>query len=75
MITLVKKLDSTFGGFDYVEYDSAKMMYKTGQTRSHKGHYPGRKIEIPVRTMKELNDVEADVERLGFTYDTDWERN
>jgi len=76
MITIVKKQDKTYGGYDYVEYDSARKVYKTGQTRAHRGHYsPSNSVTIELRTLKELKAVEQDLIAQGFTYDKEWEEN
>ena len=70
MNTLVYKVDKTYGGRDYIEWNESKEVYKTGQTRSHKGHYEGQRIEIEVRTNKELETLENQLIRLGFKDET-----
>ena len=70
MITLVYKVDNTYGGKEYIEWNNEKKVYKTGQTRAHKGHYEGIKIEVEVKTLKELNNIEEQLISQGFTDET-----
>lgn len=73
MITIVKKLDKTYGGYDYVEYDTEKKVYKTGQTRAHRGHYSlANSTEIEVRTLRELKELKAQLESRGYKEDKEW---
>jgi len=75
MITIVKKLDKTYGGYEYVEYDAERKVFKSGQTRAHRGHYPAPRLFIEVATLKELDSVEQQLIEQGFTYDKEWEEN
>lgn len=67
MVTLVKKIDKTYGGCDYVEYDMAKKIYKTGQTRAHRGFWRSDNyVEVTVNTQKELDSVEHQLIAQGY---------
>lgn len=70
MITLVYKVDKTYGGKEYIEWNENKKVYKVGNTRAHKGHYEGQRIEIEVRTNKELETVENQLIAQGFKDET-----
>ena len=67
MNTIVKRIDTTYGGYDYVEFNAETMSYHTGISRSHKGHYEGNAIEIQVKSVKELKEVRNQLVNMGFS--------
>ena len=65
MNTIVYKIDKTYGGYDYVEYNPEKNIYKTGNTRAHAGHWDFRYLEVEVATLRELKNFETQLETFN----------
>ena len=71
MLVLIKKIDKTYGGYDYVEIDTINKVYSTGSSRAHQGHghsykAGGEWLDIKVSTNKELKQQVEDIKRQGF---------
>lgn len=64
---MVFRVNETYGGKSYVEYDSKLNAYKTGTTRSHAEHFQtdSKRIEIEVKTLKELINYERQLIAAG----------
>lgn len=67
MNTIIKRIDTTYGGYDYIEYNTAAKRFHTGNSRAHTGHYIGDSIEVQAKSVKELTVVRLQLQRLGFT--------
>ena len=67
MNIIIRKLDKTYGGYDYVEIDNENKCFKEGQTRAHKGFWDNNALTIDVRTNKDLRYVIDQL--LGKAYD------
>ena len=62
---IVKKIDKTYGGYDYLEFNQEKKEYTTGNSQAHMGH--GRNyIMITTSTKKELKEKESLLITLGY---------
>lgn len=68
MNTILKKQDKTYGGYDYIEFNTERKCYHTGNTRAHTGHYGGNSIAVEVTTKKELNQIEKELRKMGYEY-------
>lgn len=66
MNTIIKRFDTTYGGYDYIEYNVVAKKYHIGNSRAHTGHYVGDSIEIEVVTVGELKSVRQQLDDLGF---------
>ncbi|WNM50502.1 hypothetical protein Alsa1_CDS0152 [Staphylococcus phage Alsa_1] len=62
---IVKKIDKTYGGYDYLEFNQETREYTTGNSRAHMGH--GRDyIMITTSTKKELKEKEQQLLTRGY---------
>ena len=61
MIVLLKKHNKTYGGYTYVEIATALKIYAQGDSRAHRGHAVGPKIETWVSKGKDLKDAVEDL--------------
>lgn len=67
MNTIVKRTDTTYGGYDFIEYNTVSKKFHTGNSRAFRGHYLGDDITINVKTARELKVVKDQLEQMGFT--------
>lgn len=66
MNILVKKIDKTYGGYTYIEFNPITKLYAKGNSRSHSGH--GHvSVEIYVTTNTALTNALKDLEREDYT--------
>lgn len=57
---IVYKIDTTYGGYEYLEFDTESMEYALGNSRGHQGHSIHSYMNIEVKTQKELKkQIEA----------------
>lgn len=62
---IIKKINKTYGGYDYLEFNQETKEYTTGNSRAHMGH--GRNyIMITTSTKKELKEKESLLITLGY---------
>src|SRR5690625_3655369 len=67
MNIIIRKLDKTYGGYDYVEIDNENKRYKEGQTRAHKEYENNNALTMDVRKNIDLRYVLA--QSRGKAYD------
>src|SRR5690625_1345033 len=68
MNIIVKKLNKTYDGYDYVEIDNENKCFKEGQTRAHKGFWYNNALTIDVRTNKDLRYVIDQLLRKAYDH-------
>lgn len=59
MITVFKKFDKMYGGYDYIEVDHLNNTHREGNSRSHRGHMKGQSLHVEVSTKKELKKIKT----------------
>ncbi|WNM50745.1 hypothetical protein Alsa2_CDS0131 [Staphylococcus phage Alsa_2] len=62
---IVKKIDKTYGGYDYLEFNQETREYTTGNSRAHMGH-ASNNFPITVGTKKELNQRIEMIQLAGY---------
>ena len=72
MLITYKKLNKTYGGYDYLEIDTDRKVYSTGCSRGHRGHgsstlCKNEWMQVKVPTVRELEEQIRRVNMMGFT--------
>lgn len=66
MKLLYKKIDKTYGGYDYVEVDTEARVYAKGCSRAHRGHGKGRQVIVEVSRKRDLTNVMGTLALEGY---------
>ncbi len=62
---ILKRIDKTFGGYDFVEFNQANKMYSIGNSRAMEGH--GYSLfETVVTSKKELDKIIRQLESNNY---------
>lgn len=73
MLILIRRIDKTWGGYDYIEIDTHDKVYSQGNSSGHRGHgyssktNDGTWLNVNVTTLKELKNIISDLENQNFT--------
>lgn len=62
---IIRKINKTYGGYEYIEFNQETKEYTTGNSSAHMGH--GRDyIMITTSTKKELKEKEQQLLTRGY---------
>ena len=61
MVTIFKKFDKMYGGYDYVEVNYEDKTVLQGNSRSHSGHNGTSQLSVSVATKKDLKQIKEDL--------------